>query len=132
MITTWQDRYNSGELSFEASMQAEILELRAALKNRQDGDAISIRCYQAQVDDLTAELNEEKMRGYQADQAIANMAAENERLREVMKKLLVNADWRVGGVLTPTSKRSDFQSSGYSIVKTRDLASVRDALGEKS
>jgi hypothetical protein len=41
MITPWQDRYNSGELSFEASMQAEIIELRAALQER-DAEIASI------------------------------------------------------------------------------------------
>lgn len=69
-------------------------------------------------------------RDLQAADTIDVLIAENDRLRDVMRKLLANADWRVGGALTPTSKRSDFQSSGYSIVKTRDLASVRDALGE--
>ena len=34
------------------------------------------------IDSLAAELNEEKMRGYQADQALAEMVVENEKLRD--------------------------------------------------
>lgn len=68
----------------------------------------------------------------QMTEALTLVTAERDALRAALKKLLANADWRVGGTLTPESKRSDYQSSGCSTVKTRDLASIRDAMKGKS
>ena len=116
-IKTWQERvkpeYHDIKIARDF-MQAEIDELRAALAERD-----------AEIERLKGTLQD--VRGH-----YERVCKERDALKDVCAKLLANADWRVGGVLTPTSKRSDFQSSGYSIVKTRDLASVRDALGEKS
>lgn len=78
---------------------------------------------------MTEEIDYEKAwRGaiYENDAIIR----ERDELGRAVMKLLANADWRVGGALTPQSKRSDFQSSGYSMVKTRDLASLRDIMEE--
>jgi hypothetical protein len=51
-------------------------------------------------------------------------------LRERAQRMIDNADWKVGGMLSDKSPARDIPSRAGSWVKTRNLASLRDALAD--
>jgi len=51
-----------------------------------------------------------------------------QRLLDAAQRLVAEADFRLGGILSNESKARDIPSTAYSQVKARHLASLRDAL----
>lgn len=104
--------------AFEAWVQTE----RPSLLNRATalgGDQLSIHAYEIGWD------------AWQARAAASPVSvAAGDVLAERARRLVDGATWNLGGMLSAESKSKDIPSNAVSEVKSRHLASLRDALAE--